>query len=345
MVMQRFRHSAKRLSRRAWHHRIWRMLCTVRGMRHYRSLLPSASVGDGQSFESVKREALAALDELMAVEREPRNRSRLERYSTDHWLRERLFVQQYVQNGLSASFRRSDALGRQITCVAPKSPYVDQYCRYIFSREDFLTERLREGSVESRIGRSYLEYTSGHIVYSTNTIEHLYYLDRLIRNTESRLPTSVVELGGGFGSLARLVQVLSPNTTYVVIDYPEALAVVYLNLRLNFRELPIVFHKSSIDNILPGAVNLVPIWLVEELRFRPDLFLSTFALSETAEELRNLFADRAFLECDRIYLIGSVDNMFKSSAGIQAAVTRLYGKDSIRSTIKRHVYEVIATRR
>ena len=139
-------------------------------------------------FESVKREALAALDELMAVEREPRNRSRLERYSTDHWLRERLFVQQYVQNGLSASFRRSDALGRQITCVAPKSPYVDQYCRYIFSREDFLTERLREGSVESRIGRPYLEYTSGHIVYSTNTIEHLYYLARLIRNTESRLP-------------------------------------------------------------------------------------------------------------------------------------------------------------
>lgn len=56
-----------------------------------------------------------------------------------------------------------------------------------------LTERLRKGSVESRIGKPYLEYTAGNIVYSTNTIEHLYYLARLIRNTDSRLPTSVVE--------------------------------------------------------------------------------------------------------------------------------------------------------
>lgn len=92
-------------------------------------------------------------------------------------------------------------------------------------------------------------------------------------------------------------------------------------------------------------MNLVPLWLVEELRFRPDLFLSTFALSEVGEELRKLFADRAFLECDRIYLMGSVDNIFKSAAGIQAAVTRLYGKESIRAGIKRFVCEVIATRR
>ena len=318
------------------------MRCRVHSPRHYRSLLPSNSLGDGQSFESAKREALAALDELMAVEREPRNRSLLERYSTDHWLRERLFVQQYVQNNLRASFRRSAALGRQgIVDVAPRSDYVDQYCKYIFSHEDVLTERLRKGSVESRIGKPYLEYTAGNIVYSTNTIEHLYYLARLIRNTNSRLPTSVVELGGGFGNLARLVEVLSPNTTYVDIDYPEALALVYLNLRLNFPELPIVFHKSTINNILPGAVNLVPLWLVEELRFRPDLFLSTFALSEVGEELRKLFADRAFLECDRIYLMGSFDNIFKSAASIQAAVTRLYGKESIRAAIKPFVYEVI----
>ena len=281
------------------------------------------------------------LDELMAVEREPRNRSLLERYSSDYWLKERLFVQQYVENNLRASFRRSDTLGRQIVCVTPRPDHVDQYLKYIFSREDMLTERLRKGSVESRIGKPYLEYTAGNIVYSTNTIEHLYYLARLIRNTDSRLPKSVVELGGGFGNLARLVEVLSPNTTYVVIDYPEALAVVYLNLRLNLRELPIVFHKSTINNILPGAVNLVPLWLVEELRFRPDLFLSTFALSEAGEELTKLLADRAFLECDRIYLMGSIDNVFNSAAGIQAAVTRLYGKESIRAAIKRCVYEVI----
>ena len=56
-------------------------------------------------------------------------------------------------------------------------------------------------------------------------------------------------------------------------------------------------------------------------------------------------SDRAFLECDRIYLMGSFDNIFKSAAGIQAAVTGLYGKESIRAAIKPYVYEVIATRR
>ena len=181
-------------------------------------------------------------------------------------------------------------------------------------------------------------------MYSANTIEHLYYLARLMRNTKAELPSSVIELGGGFGNLARLVQELAPHTTYIDIDYPETLAVAHVNLRLNFGDLPIVVHKAHVDSIVPGAVNLVPVWLAQDVRFQPDLFLSTFALSETSHAMTEFCARVAFFGCNRIYVLGSVDEVFKSAAQIQAATTNLYGADSLHQSIKPYVYEVIGTR-
>lgn len=319
----------------------WRWYWGMRSRRYYPSLLPTSNP---ITFDRAKEEALAALDELLEAEREPQNAALVDHYSSEQWRLERPLVQRYVQRALDPSFRRSTVLGRQMVTVTPGPPHVDRYCEYLLAHDDWLAERLRRGPLESRIGRPYLQHVVGGTRYSANTIEHLYYLARLMRNTKAELPSSVIELGGGFGNLARLVQELAPHTTYIDIDYPETLALAHVNLRLNFSDLPIVVHKTHVDSIVPGAVNLVPVWLAQDVRFRPDLFLSTFALSETSDAMRELCARVAFFGCSRIYVLGSVDEVFKSAAQIQAATTSLYGADSLHQSIKPYVYEVIGTR-
>ncbi len=313
----------------------------MRSRRYYPTLLPTSNP---ITFERAKEEALTAFDELMEVEREPQNAALVAHYSSEHWRQERPLVQQYVRRDLDPSFRRSRVLGRHMLTVTPGPPHVDRYREYLLTHDDWLADRLHRRSLESQIGRPYLQYVVGDTAYSVSTIEHLYHLARLMRNTTGELPSSVIELGGGFGNLARLVQELAPHTTYIDIDYPETLAIAHLNLRLNFTDLPIVVHKSQVDSIVPGAVNLVPAWLAKDVRFQPDLFLSTLALSETSDAMREVCARVAFFGCSRIYVMGSVDEVFKSAAQIQAATTSLYGADSLYQSIKPHCYEVIGTR-
>ncbi len=282
------------------------------------------------------------LDALTVGERDPQNQALVDRYSSEHWQQERRPVQRYIRHELDQSFRRSTALGRQMITVTPRPTHVDHYMTYLMSHEDVLSERMREGSLESRIGRPYLEYTNGTMLYSMNTIEHLYYLARLIRNTEPSPPRSMIELGGGFGNLARLVRLLSPNATYVDVDYPETLALVHLNLRLNFPDLPIVVHTTTAD-ITPNAVNLLPIWLLPQLDYQPDVFLSTFALSETSDAMREVCFQKAFFGSGRIYIVGSDDAIFNGAPAIRANSARLYGPASVRESFRPQVYEVIGS--
>lgn len=338
-----FRDAMSTLRRRAARLR-WRMSCELRALRFSSTLLPREADHVARTFDSVKGEALAMLRRLQSLERDPDNRTLVERYSSAFWVRERVGVQRYVA-ALDPSFRRSKALSRYMVCTSPRPPAIDRCWEYIFSRDDLLTERLRTGPVESRIGNPFLEYAGARGTYSTNTIEHVYYLARVLRNTEARWPESVCELGGGFGNLARLVQVFAPGTTYVDVDYPETLALAHVNLRLNFPDFPIVVHESGVPEIVEGAVNLVPLWLAQRVRFAPDLFISTFALSECGRDLVDLLTQRAFFDCRRLYLVGSVDDVFDTHSRITAAVGRLYGAETVRPWLKPYCYEAIGRRR
>jgi hypothetical protein len=55
-----------------------------------------------------------------------------------------------------------------------------------------------------------------------------------------------------------------------------------------------------------GAVNLVPIQFLDEVDVRCDLFLSTFALSETPSYLQQRVAEKRFLGARSLYLTGQL---------------------------------------
>ena len=118
-------------------------------------------------------------------------------------------------------------------------------------------------------------------------LKFAYMLD-IARNTnlnESHRPT-ILELGAGHGTLARLMKLRYPLCKYIIVDLPEALFFSYTNLRLNFVDSN--FRRCSTLEELNSAVTddtdfiFVPSFLTEEINndFSIDLFINTSSLGE-----------------------------------------------------------------
>jgi len=115
---------------------------------------------------------------------------------------------------------------------------------------------------------------------SNNIIHHAYSLLQLQLSTNSRIDalSTIVEFGGGYGSLARLIFRLGFRGTYIIFDLPEfaALQKFYLS-SLDLPNHGTIHWTDSIDEVL----SLAP---------QPDLFVALWSLSETPLALRQLMS-------------------------------------------------------
>lgn len=119
---------------------------------------------------------------------------------------------------------------------------------------------------------------------SPNTVHQLFHLLRYEEATGRRVREAgtVVEWGGGFGSLMRmLVRRHGGEPTCVVIDTPIFSALQWLYLSAVLGEDRVVLHHRGPVRPQPGRVNLVPIGLVADLDVDADLFISNWALNES----------------------------------------------------------------
>lgn len=143
--------------------------------------------------------------------------------------------------------------------------------------------------------------------FSVNSLGMYWYYARIHENL-SKSPALVAEFGGGYGSLARIFKLLgADDLTYAIIDLPEMLALQYAFLSDSLGPDRIAAHVSSGESPVRGKINLFPVFDVERLQLRPDLFISTFALSETLGPLQNLVAQqRNFFDAEHVYVTGQL---------------------------------------
>lgn len=101
-----------------------------------------------------------------------------------------------------------------------------------------------------------------HQLYSTtgNTIHHRYHLYIFEQITQIKISnlSSIIELGGGYGNMARIIRKMGFNGNYNIVDLPEfcELQKFYLN-------------QHNLD------INHAP-----DLNKKYDLFIATWSLSE-----------------------------------------------------------------
>ena len=152
--------------------------------------------------------------------------------------------------------------------------------------------RLAELLEEDLVGMPALacrRYATSHTI-----VHHLHHLERFGAATgrDWRTLSSIVELGGGYGSLARLIRRQArQRLTYVILDMPISALLQWLYLSTIFgpEEVELVTSERLPK---PGCISIVPIGLARRVDLRAELFVSTWGMSESAHAVQRWILDR-----------------------------------------------------
>jgi hypothetical protein len=138
---------------------------------------------------------------------------------------------------------------------------------------------------------------------SHNSIHHLCHLIKFAEKTQCDFERieRVVEWGGGYGNLAKIFRRLKP-ATYCIVDTPLFSMVQWLTLAAALGVDSVNLLRRPGDEIQTGKVNLVPLSFVENLRIQADLFISTWALSESSKYSQDYVVSRRWFDATHLLL-------------------------------------------
>ncbi|HBM45764.1 MAG: hypothetical protein UT05_C0002G0078 [Parcubacteria group bacterium GW2011_GWF2_38_76] len=176
---------------------------------------------------------------------------------------------------------------------------------------DFLENKYSKGDLgkyleEEAVGFPIIlsrKYLSSH-----NSIRHLYHISRFIfrTNVEINSIKTVVEWGGGYGNFAKIflrLQDSPQKTTYVIIDTPLFSCIQWLYLSVVLGKDKVNFVRRENDKIVSEKINIIPLGFVEKVNLKPDLFVSTWALSESSPFSQDFVLNKNFFGAKHL-LIG-----------------------------------------
>jgi hypothetical protein len=146
---------------------------------------------------------------------------------------------------------------------------------------------------------------------SANRAHHASHLSFYKKNTRRNFwdTKSIIEFGGGYGNMARIIRRINPKVTYIIIDLPELLALQYIYLASLESENRINIINDNNINIAQGKINLVSSELVFEKKVKLDAesFISTWALSEAPKFLQHFVVKSNFFGAKELLLASCID--------------------------------------
>lgn len=158
----------------------------------------------------------------------------------------------------------------------------------------FLRNGLNEHFLAGKLGTATL-------INSTHQLYHLARLERFLGAGIEQV-RSVVEFGGGYGNLARLFRCFEGLSRYTIVDLPlfSCIQYVYLSTVLGPGCVRIVTEAGT--PAAEGSVDLVPINLLPDLSRDGELFVSTWALSESPPAAYDLVRERDWFGAREVLL-------------------------------------------
>lgn len=212
-------------------------------------------------------------------------------------------IEQYFLNKFSSSFLRHPLLKSTMFAHLPKtatSLQKDLIVKY-FGKEK-TKKYLLEDSLGSPILNDFKFKTSG------NSIHHLYHLAKFGSKLEINVEkiNSYVELGGGYGNMSRLVKRINRSATYTIIDIPIFIYIQYVYLSTILGNEQVVIFDGK-QGIIPNKINLIPldenlIQQFSNLNYKPEVFLSTWALSESNQSTQSYIKDKDYFNAEYLLL-------------------------------------------
>ena len=169
---------------------------------------------------------------------------------------------------------------------------------------------------ENLIG-SPLDVTTYRGVYISKTaMRHLYHtavIGKYVPFIYGNKPITVVEIGGGFGNVCKLLSEYNLCIQYVIIDLPVMLCIQYFYLSFFFegKDIAVVgidggFLQGTADSkIILLNSNMTS--LLSEFNDYPKLLLSTVAMTEIERTTQDDYLRE--IKSDTIYIYGQKNNL------------------------------------
>ena len=146
---------------------------------------------------------------------------------------------------------------------------------------------------------------------SANRAHHAYHLATHAMVTGRPLfgAKFIVEWGGGYGNLARIVRRMDRSVTYVILDLPALGAVQWAYLSALEGEDAVHLVTADDPTIAPGKVNLAASsFALDHLpTLRADAFVSTWALTESPPALQQAVIERDFFGAEQVLVAYTLD--------------------------------------
>jgi hypothetical protein len=163
--------------------------------------------------------------------------------------------------------------------------------------------------LEDAVGRPPL--VDRETMTSANRAHHAYHLATHAMVTGRSLfgARTVVEWGGGYGSMARIVRRMNRAQTYVILDLPALSAVQWVYLSALEGEDATHLVTADDPTIREGRVNLVSsTFALEHLpALTADAFITTWALTESPPPLQDAVIARDFFGATQLMVGYTLD--------------------------------------
>lgn len=142
-----------------------------------------------------------------------------------------------------------------------------------------------------------------------NTISHLYHIKFWEEKTGNRIQEikSVMEWGGGYGNLCRIIRMMNPDCEYTIFDFEQICNIQFLYIS---NTIPIKKTRDNKD--LSIKLIFIDSNYFDAIQFKGDLFISTWALNESAPDAVRCVIGN--LEANNFLLTYYKGEMFEESA-------------------------------
>ena len=266
------------------------------------------------------------------------------------WLNFRTQIQDYVMGPTQKDFLNENLF--HITMLRMGITNIQKYetsflNNSVSKRTLNLLHRFKESDILT-IPKECTEFSC-----TANSLGQMFYVARVFETLEDpETVQTIVEFGGGFGNLAHVFCSILPKTTYVIFDVPEMLALQHIYLKGSMPDRTINVIINPDQAIEPGSINLIPSAFCQNINLSTDLFISTFALSETSEFMQECIIRKRFYDAQMCYITGQIyqktDALWAHHNIIQNSVLQSF-KNYICQGFhapaeKDRTYEIIATK-
>jgi|GEM_PF-537892 len=186
-------------------------------------------------------------------------------------------------------------------------PFIDSELSYLMHRPDW--KQVWEDIIEEDPAGAPKPY-KGYRQSSGNRIHQAYHLARFEQETGmavNRFPL-IVELGGGYGSLCRLIHKLGFKGQYIIFDLPEFVALQ--KFYLGSLAMPLIEAKDVAVG-RPGILctsDLAVLGSFDPRDTQEGLFIATWSLSETDPAFREQTTSLPAVDSAGAYLIAYQNN-------------------------------------